>query len=114
MLEILLGDKLIPLAGKSLWVIGRESNCDVVIRDRTISRRHCTIYISEGVASITDGDLILDKPSSYGIKVNGIRLDPHHGQILNNNDLIELSPTISFKFFSATVAVNDDGQSTIL
>lgn len=113
MIEILLGERLIQLTQK-LTIIGRGENCDVRINDRTISRRHCAIYISDGTARIVDGDLLTNRPSSNGVTINGKRLDFNHGQILNDGDVVELSLTISFKFFSRKITEDGDEQSTLL
>lgn len=115
MIEILLGERLVNLASQKLHIIGRGENCDIQISDRTISRRHCAIYINnEEIASILDGDLIANKPSTNGIRINGIPLRFEYGEILKDGDLVELSPTVSFRFFSRKITDREDDQSTLL
>lgn len=58
----------IHLTGGSVS-IGRGPNNDLVLRDRTISRNHCLISLSE------EGEVLLeDNDSRYGTLVNGERV----------------------------------------
>lgn len=115
MIEILIEDKLIVLTKPGNITIGRDTSCSIVISERTVSRRHATIYISKetGIASITDGDLVTNKPSANGVKVNGTKLNPNHGEILQDGDTVELSPVVRFRFFCKNIVVSDE-QSTVL
>jgi signal transduction histidine kinase len=56
---------------KSILVIGREAGCDIVLDDRTVSRRHAEIRI--GKTSV----LLVDLGSSNGTYVNRQRVEEH-------------------------------------
>src|SRR5262245_3336931 len=45
-------------------VIGRGDSCDVVVKDKLVSRRHAKIVIADGIARLHDLD------SSNGTRVN--------------------------------------------
>jgi predicted component of type VI protein secretion system len=45
--------------------IGRSPDCDLILQDRTISRRHCEVRLAEEVVFIEDLN------SRYGITING-------------------------------------------
>jgi DNA-binding CsgD family transcriptional regulator len=36
------------------WIIGRSKECDLVVDDRTVSRRHAKVVVANGRARITD------------------------------------------------------------
>lgn len=118
-IEILIGQELIPLT-KKLYVIGRDKSCDIQLKDTAVSRRHATIYIREDdqtreiVVTITNGDLITNKPSANGVRINGVLLNPEYGQILNDGDVVELSPNSSFIFFSKKALETDEQQTDLL
>jgi FHA domain/TIR domain len=66
-----------PLAGsrrlleKNTTVIGRDPDCDIVLPDTSISRRHAEIYRSGGAFQIRD------LKSTNGIWVNNASVDEH-------------------------------------
>lgn len=64
-------------------IIGRE-NCDILLMDGTVSRRHAKIILEAG--SIT----IVDLGSTNGTKVDGNRIDP------NQPTLLPVGATVSF------------------
>ncbi|MDY7231836.1 FHA domain-containing protein [Hyalangium rubrum] len=66
-------------------LIGRTPECDVVLYDAGVSRKHCRIF-SEG-----DGYIIEDMGSANGTKVNGT---PVKTQPLNDGDQITLGPVV--------------------
>jgi pSer/pThr/pTyr-binding forkhead associated (FHA) protein len=119
MIEILIGQRLVALT-KNIYVIGRDKSCDIQLSDSTISRRHATIYIKIDEDSgaeqvtITDGDMINDKPSANGLRINGVLLDPRYGQILNDGDTVELSPSVSFKLFCKKSSGIDEQKTDLL
>lgn len=118
MLEILVqtidGVKLQELsANKRLFRIGRHPDCDINIKDSTVSRFHAVLYLNEQEeAIIIDGDLNSGKPSNFGTYINGIKLNNDHGQQLKNGDEVVLSSTVSFKFFSRKLTESGDEQAT--
>lgn len=75
-------------AGKN--VIGSASDCDIVLTDKKISRKHCTIRYEGNEFQIADLD------SSNGTFVNEDRVQKHD---LIDNDIIKLGD-IQFKFKS--------------
>ena len=52
------------------WVIGRAEECDVVLRERAVSSRHCRL------TQLADGFTIEDLESTNGTFVNGARIAP--------------------------------------
>jgi hypothetical protein len=56
----------------------------------------------------------LNKPSANGVQVNGVLLDFNHGQVLKSGDVVDLSPKISFKFFSIKTDPEGDSSATLL
>ena len=56
---------------KKTIVIGREAGCDIVLDDRTVSRRHAEIRVSE------TGVVLADLGSSNGTFVNRQRIEQH-------------------------------------
>jgi diguanylate cyclase (GGDEF)-like protein len=51
------------------FVIGRDANCDLVIIDDSVSRKHAAIE------STTDGFLLVDEGSTNGTFVNDVKVD---------------------------------------
>ncbi|MBM4379908.1 MAG: FHA domain-containing protein, partial [Deltaproteobacteria bacterium] len=71
--------------------IGRNSDCDVVLYDSGISRKHARIFISGGVLSVED------LGSSNGTLVNGERVQ---GSLdLQDGDILTLGPVV-FQFYA--------------
>ena len=65
-------------------VLGRSRDCDVVLDDANVSRRHAEVRPSGG------SWIVRDLGSTNGVKVNGRRLDPARPQSLEPGDAIEL------------------------
>jgi pSer/pThr/pTyr-binding forkhead associated (FHA) protein len=96
------------------YIVGRNADCDLVIDNDTISRKHARLEISaDGSATITDLN------SHNGIVINGISVEDTAE--LNHNDTIELGRVV-LKFVasanSADLGVSvklkeDDGLSNI-
>ena len=57
----------VPLGPKPKVIIGRSSECDLVLRHPSVSRHHCTVTVREG------GMSMLDEGSSNGSYLNGKR-----------------------------------------
>src|SRR5580704_8075893 len=66
-------------------VIGREAECDVVLYDPGVSRKHARIF-AEG-----NGYFVEDMGSSNGTKVNGSVVKK---QKLSNGDAVALGPVV--------------------
>jgi predicted component of type VI protein secretion system len=73
---------LVPSAGGT---VGRSRDCDVVLDDAGISRRHAELRRGP------DGWTVADLGSTNGVRVNGV---PVHGaQPLRSGDRLELGST---------------------
>jgi len=56
------------LPGK--YIIGRKSDCDFYIQDKTVSRNHAELIVNDDMSTIT----LADKGSHNGTTVNGFRI----------------------------------------
>jgi hypothetical protein len=79
---LLLVDGKRMIVGEAGATIGRSRDCDVVLADPNVSRRHAELRPSAG------SWVISDLGSTNGVKVNGRRID--HPAALNPGDRIEL------------------------
>lgn len=77
-------------------LIGRTSECDVVLYDPGVSRKHCRIF------SEADGYFVEDMGSSNGTKVNGAQVKKKQ---LADGDALSLGPVV-FNF--AAVVIDAD------
>ncbi len=77
--------------------IGRSSDCDVVLYDPGVSRRHARIF-EEGSAFFVE-----DSGSANGTRVNGEQIKK---QPLHDGDTITLGPVV-FEFFSTELPETD-------
>lgn len=66
-------------------VLGRSRECDVVLDDSSVSRRHAQLRPQ------ADGWVLEDLDSTNGVRVNGRTL--HGAQVLRSGDRIELGST---------------------
>ncbi len=57
-----------PLDGKSVWILGRSPQCDIVCSGAKVSRKHCRIQLTEGHFYISD------MGSTNGTYLNGKRI----------------------------------------
>ena len=64
--------------------IGRSRDCDVVVDDANVSRRHAEIRPGP------HGWTVADLGSTNGTRVNGRRVDPNRPQSIKPGDVIEL------------------------
>ncbi len=103
-----------PLRGQQwvLWseeiVLGRGSNCDIVIPERRVSREHVRIW-REGVRYFVE-----DLRSKNGTHINGMRLaDAPRG--LDEGDEIQIALSVKLKFVGseATVPLSVDTPDQI-
>jgi len=81
---LLVGEGKRTLLSGSRVVIGRSRDCDVVVSDPNVSRRHAELQRDEG------GWSVADLGSTNGIKVNGRRVD---NAPLRDGDRITLGVT---------------------
>ncbi|HZU97768.1 MAG TPA: FHA domain-containing protein [Planctomycetota bacterium] len=72
------------LGTRSVTVLGRSADCDVVVSDPGVSRRHATIEL------VMDQHLLRDEGSSNGTFLNGLRIAPGKAFSLREGDVIEL------------------------
>jgi predicted component of type VI protein secretion system len=66
---LLVGDGRRSMLGGNRVVIGRSRDCDVVVTDPNVSRRHAELRLGE------HGWSVVDLGSTNGVKVNGRRVD---------------------------------------
>ncbi len=78
-------------------VFGRDVSCDVVVEERSLSRRHCLIEV------MARGLKIRDLDSTNGTLVNGILIKE---AFLEANDVVKLGT------FAFTIRVNEESAST--
>jgi len=74
-------------------VIGRDDDCDIVIPDRQVSRRHVRIYRED------DAYFVEDLESRNGTWVNGQQLKG--SRRLYDNDVIQLAATARLQFLGS-------------
>jgi pSer/pThr/pTyr-binding forkhead associated (FHA) protein len=68
-------------------MIGRDSDCDVILPTPRLSRRHCRILpVAQGFLSVALEDL----GSSNGTLVNGVRVPARVQRLLRDGDVIEV------------------------
>lgn len=65
---------------RELNIVGRQSDCQVVIDDHNVSRRHAEIRRT------TEGWVVTDRGSTNGTKVNGVNVGD--GRLLVDNDVV--------------------------
>ena len=82
-------------------LIGRTPECDVVLYDAGVSRRHCRIFSEAG------GYIVEDMGSANGTKVNGAAVKT---QPLNDGDQLTLGPVL---FSFAAVAAEEPGTDGV-
>jgi hypothetical protein len=82
---LVAGDREFPLGERGRWVLGRSSDCDVVLPlDDTVSRRHAEIAVRAGICLVRDLD------SCNGTQVNG---RPVRRVRLRRGDVLRLGET---------------------
>lgn len=82
---LLFSGKLIPLTGRTDFIIGRDERiCQVFLNDSSVSRRHARITVQDGHYILTDLD------STNGTRVNGE--DIREPREINPGDEISIRP----------------------
>ena len=87
---IVLGNgERVPLTG-DLAIVGRQSDCQILIDDNNVSRIHAEIRRSD------DGWVVTDRGSTNGSSVNGEKITK--GRLLVNGDTVAFgSATVQFE-----------------
>lgn len=67
-------------------VLGRSSQCDVVLGDESVSRRHCSIAYRDGTWFVTD------LGSRHGTHLNAAQLKSEESAPLKNGDMLAVGP----------------------
>ncbi len=87
-LEAIAGPPLdqIAITAAAPAVLGRSSNVDHQLADKTVSRRHCRV-VRRGV-----NWLLTDLDSRHGTYLNGMKLEPEQPAPLADGDLVRIGP----------------------
>lgn len=92
--------KPIPLNGKSRVLIGRRSECDLVLKYEGVSRRHAQLVFQ-------NGDYVLeDLRSANGTRVQGKRVSRVR---LEDGDTLQFGPLASFRY-----SITDEAEARML
>ena len=96
--------EVVTLPIKPIWIVGRQAEkCDLVLTHGSLSRQHCALNLLDaGALQVTD------LGSSNGTTVNGEKLQPNVGAILNDNDVVvfgESTRSYQFKTIVSTKAI---------
>lgn len=81
-------------------VVGRADACDVVIPERSVSKRHAKLVVKEGPLAAGAGGVapktftIIDVGSSNGVAVNGRRAKTGEPMPLHSGDVVELGDIV--------------------
>jgi pSer/pThr/pTyr-binding forkhead associated (FHA) protein len=65
-------------------VIGRGKGCDLLLPDRTVSKRHASIRVEGGRT------LIVDEGSTNGLLVDRVKLPPRAPRALSDGDIVRI------------------------
>ncbi len=94
----------IDLTGSGQIMLGRDQSCDVVLHDKSVSRRHASVHPREN-----GGCLVRDENSQGGSFVNGRRFDEHEFVV---GDRLEIGPfCFQFDGVALTRVANTAGGS---
>lgn len=84
-------------------ILGRDSECDIIIPNRQVSRRHAKVTIT------SDGIILEDLGSKNGTHRNG---DPiSKPELLNDGDVIHIALAQKFVFMSADATLPLESES---
>ncbi len=64
--------------------VGRVDQCDICIKDPTVSTNHCSIILRDGIC------IVVDNGSTNGTRINGNQLEPGVETQLNNTDVLQV------------------------
>ncbi len=74
------------LLGEDAVTVGRDKQCQVVLVDPAVSRRHLSITREDGLI------FAADLGSSFGTRINGVALPAKERRLLRNGDVIAIGP----------------------
>jgi DNA-binding NtrC family response regulator len=77
------GTEVIPLRGRSSFVLGRGASCDIVVRDPSLSREHALLSLADDVR-------LQDLGSKNGTRADGQWLAPGKPRVLSAGSTVEL------------------------
>ncbi|MEM6692320.1 MAG: FHA domain-containing protein [Planctomycetota bacterium] len=66
------------------YLIGRDAECQIRPKSRTVSRQHCLLQLSEL------GVQVMDLGSTSGTKMHGEKIPPKVWQVVRNGDVLKL------------------------
>jgi len=98
---------------KEVITIGRSPDCDYFLEGRAISRTHLTLACSDFGCIANDGDLVKERFSANGVKINGKMLKAGSSQLLKHGDEIQLAPGYTLKFFDIPKKKEIDSEPTL-
>jgi pSer/pThr/pTyr-binding forkhead associated (FHA) protein len=104
--EILINNEEVKRLETKIHTFGRGVDCDIRLDDPTASKVHATLDLCDGKGFLTDGDMLLNRPSKNGVFVNGKRLDPQHGVELKKGDVIQFTAKCNIIFCGL---IDDEG-----
>ncbi len=98
------GVTVFPLPNRARLVIGRASDCDIVIDDESVSRKH----------AVLENRALEDLGSRNGTVVNGRRLEPGHREGLEVGVVAEIgSATLMLHRGAVPAAVRHDARTPV-
>jgi two-component system response regulator AtoC len=100
------GVRRIALPDRGGLVIGRDRDCEIVVDDPTMSRRHALLRIDDG-ASVEDLD------SHNGVRIHGRQIPPSTPIEVAIGTAIELG-TVLFVLVPRSTAAPSDGEGEII
>jgi hypothetical protein len=72
------------LAQQTVWLIGSGANCDIVVKNKFVSRKHCFLFRRDRMFQVEDWN------STNGTFVNERRLPPRTRTVVNMSDIVTL------------------------
>lgn len=94
----------IELRGTGTLMMGRDASCDVVLNDKSVSRRHASLHLTSG-----GGCTVRDENSQGGSFVNGRHFDEHKFIV---GDRLEIGPfCFQFDGIALVSVTNTSGGS---
>ena len=76
------------------YVLGRSRASDICVEDKTVSKLHAKLSLSDGEISV------VDLGSTNKTRVNKVSLEPDVPRVLKNNDRVEIG-NVLFKFLES-------------
>ncbi len=89
------GDSPFVTALSSTWLMGRSSNCAIVVHNRSVSRCHAVVGYD-----VQQGFYLMDVGSRNGTYLNGKRLSVLKRYALADGDVITMCK-LNFEFFAS-------------